>query len=149
MDVAAPAVGVGSTLGSLSVANAGDSLGSGTLNITSGITGTSATPLTLGEQGTTDTLANLAATINGGNYGITATLDKTGTDLTFTQTSGSKTASVSGTNIVDNTFTTVQNPISISQAFTMGSITLNGASDTITGGTLDITSAAGKSSTSP
>jgi flagellin len=147
MDVAAPAVGVGSTLGSLSVANAGDSLGSGTLNITSGITGTSATPLTLGEQGTTDTLANLAATINGGNYGITATLDKTGTDLTFTQTSGSKTASVSGTNIVDNTFTTVQNPISISQAFTMGSITLNGASDTITGGTLDITSAAGKSST--
>jgi flagellin len=147
MDVAAPAVGVGSTLGSLSVANAGDSLGSGTLNITSGITGTSATPLTLGEQGTTDTLANLAATINGGNYGITATLDKTGTDLTFTQTSGSKAASVSGTNIVDNTFTTVQNPISISQAFTMGSITLNGASDTITGGTLDITSAAGKSST--
>jgi flagellin len=147
MDVAAPAVGVGSTLGSLSVANPGDSLGSGTLNITSGITGTAAAPLSLGTQGSTDTLANLAATINGGNYGVTATLDKTGTDLTFTQTSGSKTASVSGTNIVDNTFTTVQNPISISQAFTMGSITLNGASDTITGGTLDITSAAGKSST--
>jgi flagellin len=141
VDIAAPSVGVGSTLGSMSVANAGDSLASGTLNITSGSSVVST--LALGTGGSTDTLANLAATINGNAaYGITATLDKTGTDLTFTQTSGSGSAAVTGSG-VDNTYVTVQNPVAIQQGDQLGSITLNGASDFITGGTLSLTSVDG------
>jgi len=146
-DVAAPSVNQGNTLGSLSVANAGDTLGVGTLNLTSG-NGVVEAGLTLGSVANgTDTLSNLANTINGLGYGITATLDKTGTALTFTQSSGSGTAAVGGTNIVDNTFTTVQNPISISIGQTLGAITLQQAGDTISGGTLNITSSTGKTST--
>jgi flagellin len=146
VDTAAPSIGVGSTLGSLSVSNAGDTLASGTLNLTSG-NGVVEAPLTLGSVANgTDTLANLAKTINAASYGITATLDKTGTDLTFTQSGGTGTAAVNGAG-VDNVFTTVQNPISITQGDSLGAITLNQAGDAITGGTLNLTSADGKSTT--
>jgi len=44
--------------------------------------------ITLGTPGTTDTLAHLYATINSGNYGVTASLDSTGKIMTFTSTTG-------------------------------------------------------------
>ncbi len=44
--------------------------------------------ITLGTPGTTDTLAHLYATINAGNYGVTASLDPTGKIMTFNSTTG-------------------------------------------------------------
>jgi len=143
-DVAAPAVISGGTLGSFSVANAGDTLGAGGLTIKSGVTGLTTT-LTLGSAALgTDTLANLAKTIDNGNYGMTATLDTTGTKLTFTQTSGTSTAAITGSGF-DNTYTEV--PINIAVGATLGAITLNGPNDTITGGTINITTDAGGAGT--
>jgi flagellin len=131
-DVATPTVAAGGTLGSLTVAAAGDTLGTGTLTIKSGTTGATST-VTLGSNAAgTDTLANLAKTITNGGYGITATVDSTGTILTFTQTSGSDTAGVTGSGI-DNTYT--QSPVSLVAGQTLGTITLNGANDSLSTGT--------------
>jgi flagellin len=131
-DIAAPAVGQGFTLGSLTVGSQSDTLATGaSLTIDSGTTGKQ-TLLALGTStgaNRTDTLANLAATINNGNYGITASLDKTGTVLTFAQTSGSQTAAVSGGGITDNTYATTG--ISVVAATTLGSITVSGVNDTV------------------
>ncbi len=139
-DVASPAIATGGTLGSLTVASAGDTLGVGSLTIKSGTTGLTSV-LTLGSAADgTDTLANLAQTIDNGNYGITATLDATGTILTFTQTGGTATAAITGSG-KDNTYT--QTPIAIVAGQTLGAITLAGPNDTIAGGTLAITSDAG------
>jgi len=132
-DIASPGVVQSSTLGSLAVASAGDTLGVGSLTILSGITGGSSA-LTLGSAAAgTDTLTNLAATINKGGYGITATLDPTGTDLTFTQTSGSFSAGINGGGI-DDTYTPTT-PIAIAAGTTLGSITVANAGDTISVGT--------------
>jgi flagellar hook-associated protein 2 len=134
MDVAAPAIGIGSTLGSISVASAGDTLAQSAadnLTIKSGLTGVQTT-ITMGTAGSTDTLANLAATINKGTYGITATLDNTGTDLTFTQTAGTQAAGVSGA-AMDTTYSSsATNPIGVVTSTTLGSITLASANDTVT-----------------
>jgi flagellin len=131
-DVANPAVVAGGTLGSLTVAAAGDTLGVGTLTIKAGTTGATST-VTLGSNAKgTDTLANLANTITNGGYGITASVDSTGTILTFTQTSGTNTAGITGSGI-DNTYT--QSPILLNSGHTLGSITLNGANDTLSTGT--------------
>jgi len=46
------------------------------------------TTIPLGTLGTTDTLAHLYATINAGNYGVTASLDSTGKTMTFNSTTG-------------------------------------------------------------
>jgi flagellin len=128
-DIASPSVAQGGTLGSLTVAASGDSLGSGTLTIKSGITGASST-LNLGTSGTTDTLANLAQTINNGNYGITATLNATDTALTFTQSSGNYSASITG-NGTDVTYTTAATPLSVSAGSSIASLTVANASDTL------------------
>jgi flagellin len=131
-DVATPTVLAGGTLGSLTVAAAGDTLGAGTLTIKAGTTGATST-VTLGSYAAgTDTLANLAKTITNGGYGITAAVDPTGTILTFTQTSGTNTAGITGSGI-DNTYT--QSPINLVAGQTLGSITLNGANDTLATGT--------------
>jgi flagellin len=131
-DVATPTVVAGGTLGSLTVASSGDTLGAGTLTIKSGTTGATST-ITLGSNAAgTDTLANLANTVNNGGYGITATVDPTGTVLTFTQTSGADTAGITGSGI-DNAYT--QSPISLVTGQTLGSITLNGTNDTLSTGT--------------
>jgi len=45
--------------------------------------------LTLGTPTTTDTFADLEATINSGDYGVTASLDSTGKIMTFTSTNSS------------------------------------------------------------
>ena len=120
MDIApavpAPVVITGSDLGSLSVNATNDTL-SGTLNIVEGVDAL-ATPLTLalGTSGTTDTLANLMATINANPaYGITASTNLAaigtfgqpgyqaiGTVLTFTKSStDAGTPTISGTALRD------------------------------------------------
>jgi flagellin len=71
---------VGTLTLSGATAAAGDTLG-GTLNIGPAV-------INLGTPNTTDTLAHLAATINAGNFGVTASLDPTGKIMTFTTTSG-------------------------------------------------------------
>jgi flagellin len=71
--------------------NATDTL-SGTLTI-------GANTLTLGTPTTTDTLADLAATINKGDYGVKATLDSTGKILTFT--SSNSTLAITGAALAD------------------------------------------------
>jgi flagellin len=55
--------------------------------------------LTLGTPTTTDTLADLAATINRGDYGVTATLDSTGKILTFTSSNSS--LAIAGMSLLD------------------------------------------------
>jgi flagellin len=85
----AAGIGAGSTLGVFTVANSSDTL-SGELTVTSGAG--SVSNLVLGTAGSTDTLANLMATINGANTGtgqfanMTAAVNPAGTQLTITQT---------------------------------------------------------------
>jgi flagellin len=90
-------------LGSLTVGGSTDTLG-GTLSLT-GANGV-VHSITLGTANSTDTLANLASTINSAGYGITASTNSSvidgnakGTVLSFT--SSSSTASVSGANVTD------------------------------------------------
>jgi flagellin len=78
------------TIGTLSDTNAGDTFTAGTLNI-----GANAA-ISLGTLGKTDTMTNLAATINAGNYGVTASVDSTGKVMTFKSANASETFSVSG-----------------------------------------------------
>ncbi len=128
-DVASPSLAQGDTLGSLQVSAANDTFASGTLDI---ITGAGkATTLTMGTLGSTDNLTNLANTINNGGYGITATLDQTGTNLTFTQSSGSSAAAISSApgGISETTFTTAAATWTASANFE--TVTLDNATDTI------------------
>jgi flagellin len=80
-------------------------LSSGTLSIT-GSDGTTHN-IQLGIANSTDTLANLAATINAANYGVTATLNTSGwqdgyvTNSLLTFTSANAKDSVSSANLVD------------------------------------------------
>jgi flagellin len=92
-----PAPVVASLGSTLSVAKANDIL-SGTLTVTDTVGGSHT--VTLGTAGTTDTLANLAGTISGSGWGITAHLNGPGTAMTFT---GSLLDNVVGTNLTDTT----------------------------------------------
>jgi flagellin len=85
----AAGTGAGSTLGVFTVSKSSDTL-SGELTVTSGTGAVS--NLVLGIAGSTDTLANLMATINGANTGtgqfanMTAAVNPAGTQLVITQT---------------------------------------------------------------
>ena len=121
--------------GTLSVALASDILG-GTLAITNALG--AVTNLTLGTAGTTDTLANLAATLNAGGYGITATVTG-GTAMTLTE---ALLANIVGSSLTEkttpgNVFGTP--PVLASLA---GTLSVGTASD-ILGGSLAITNAVG------
>jgi hypothetical protein len=85
---AEPAPVLASLAGTLAVANATDIL-TGTLSGVQG-DGHTAYSITLGTGGATDTLANLLHAINVTHaaYGITATLNEAGTQMTFAATSG-------------------------------------------------------------
>ena len=89
----------------------------------------------------TDTMADLAATVNNGNYGVIATLNGTGTAITFT-TANSKipaltTVTNSGTDtngggaLVYNIF---NQGVTASTYYSVGISSANGVSDTSTGG---------------
>ncbi len=82
-----------STIGTITETVAGASFTAGTLNI-----GANAA-ITLGQVGKTDTLANLAATINAGNYGVTASLNAAGKVLTFASANSADTFSVVGATV--------------------------------------------------
>ena len=136
-------------VGALTVNGMAQDALAGTLNVT-GADGTSHT-ITLGLADFTDNITNLAATINAAGYGITASI--TGNTLTFT--SASDTASVSGTNLTDTVLTqdnggaspaapvVVSSALAVGAAGTVGTFTLSGASDVLTGGTLSLTGADG------
>ena len=137
IDVAAPTIAASSTLGSLTLAAAGDTLAAtGDLNIVSGITGKAATPIALGTAGSTDTLANLATTINNGGYGITAAVDTTGTILTFTANAGNAhTAVIAGSGTITDTSALHTVATFTGAQTTLGSITVATAGDTVGDGT--------------
>jgi flagellin len=103
-------VGTGTTgageVGTLTMATAGSTLSSGTVTITDSDGATH--NITLGSANSTDTLANLASTINSANYGVTAAVNTTtlnghaaGTVLTFTSSSSNVT--VGASSLVDST----------------------------------------------
>jgi hypothetical protein len=108
-----------SLAGTLSVANASDILG-GTLAITNAVGAVS--NLTLGTSGTTDTLANLAATINAGGYGITATVTG-GTAMTFAEP---LLANIVGSNLTDTT-PGIADTLSLGGGLLGGSLTITDA----------------------
>ena len=132
-------------VGALTVNGLAQDALAGTLNVT-GADGTSHT-ITLGLADFTDNITNLAATINAAGYGITASVS--GNTLTFT--SASSTASVSGTNLTDTVLTQDNgglNPAApivaatglvLHAAGSVGTFTLSGGSDVLTGGTLSVT----------
>jgi flagellin len=132
-------------VGTLTASNASDVLG-GSLTVV-GSDGVSHA-ITLGTANSTDTLANLAATINASGYGVTASINTTsttdaagtfaaGTVLTFT--SASSAVTVAGTGITDEgaaATTLTLGAASGTQTalgYTLGSITANASSDTLTG----------------
>jgi flagellin len=135
-------------LGSLTVGASGDLLG-GSLAVV-GADGDSHS-ITMGTANSTDTLANLAATINSANYGVTATVNTAvqngnaiGTVLNFT--SASSAASVVGANVTDaSTASTTITAAATTHAATTASIagatvatiTLNSASQVL-GGTMTL-----------
>ena len=111
--ISGSSVGTGTSsageLGALTVGGTSDTLG-GTLSVT-GSNGVVHT-VTLGTTNSTDTVANLASTINSANYGITASTNSSivngnavGTVLTFS--SASSTAAVAGTSVTDASTATV------------------------------------------
>jgi len=131
-------VGIGSNLpssagvgvvGSLSLVT-GDTLG-GTLSVV-GADGASHN-ITLGTANSTDTLANLASTINAANYGITATVKSGQMSLA----SASSAVSVSASNLTQNTTATSQTPIQVAGSV-VGTISVANIGDVL-GGSLSIT----------
>jgi flagellin len=90
----------------------------------------------------TDTMADLAATINNGNYGVTATLNSTGTAIAFTTAN----ADVPGLTTVTNSATDASDAsaalgyskfnqgVTAAAYYSIGISSTNGVSDTSTGG---------------
>lgn len=96
---------------------------SGTLTGVEGNGLTPFPPITLGVTGLTDTLSNLAHTINVtyASYGITATLNQAGTQLSFTATNGDAGAPTIGNEgILTDTTPSVQTAITLSEIPTDG-----------------------------
>ncbi|MGA3371011.1 MAG: flagellin [Terracidiphilus sp.] len=69
-----------STLGTLALGGTGESV----TDVLNGTLTIGANSITLGGTGTTDTLQDLAKTINAGGYGVTATYSQTAKDIVFT-----------------------------------------------------------------
>ncbi len=125
-------------------------LSSGTLSITGSDGATH--NIQLGIANSTDTLANLAATINAANYGVTATLNTTGwqdgyvTNSLLTFTSANAKDSVSSANLVDahaaGDLVLANTPTASNSQFTnlIGTVTNTGGN--LTGGVLTFGSSA-------
>jgi len=148
-------VGTGGNVGEVGALTVGGSALdplAGTLNVT-GADGTSH-PITLGLADFTDNITDLAATINAAGYGITASIDPAAPN-TLTFTSASDTASVSGTNLTDTALTanngggsgaapvtvngTLGVPLAPGSTGQIGTFTLSGPTDVLTGGMLTVT----------
>jgi flagellin len=97
--------------------------------------------ISLGTQGKTNTLANLEATINAGDYGFTATLNPTGTALTLsTPDSDNSTVTLNTTQATDAhtgtvlTWSTANQGQTSSEYYSIGIGSTNCITDTSTGG---------------
>ena len=141
-DSEATSVAASNGLGSITANSASDTL-SGTL---SGVEGDGTTPfsITLGTSGSTDTLQDLAHTVNvvDSAYGITATLNQAGTVLSFTATAGDTGApSLGNLGTITDTTPAAVTPISLvdvptadaANATTLGSLTIPNT-DILSGG---------------
>jgi flagellin len=90
----------------------------------------------------TDTMADLAATINNGNYGVSATLNGTGTAITFTTANSDIPALTTITNNGQDSsngnapllYNTFNQGVTSSSYYSVGISSANGVSDTSTGG---------------
>jgi flagellin len=135
-------VGTLTVVNNTSVADAQGAVLAGTLNIT-GSDGKSHS-ITLGTANSTDTLANLASTINAANYGVTATYNATvaaadtsnivftsaNSAVTVAQTSATLTGAGTGTDVVGLTGTPTA--AGTSQVTTLGSFAA-GQTSTVSG----------------
>ena len=136
-------------IGTLTVGGSTDTLG-GTLSFA--VADGSTQTVTLGTANSTDTLANLASTINAAGYGVTASVNSAivdghavGTVLTFT--SANSAVKVSGNNVTDasaaavpgtpGAVVTIASGASVTAGETMATITLNAANQQL-GGTLTL-----------
>jgi flagellin len=88
----ASGVSASSTIGTLT----GTTNTTAASNYTAGTLTLGTNTITLGTSGSTDTLANLEATVNKGNYGVTASLNTTTNALTFTSSNSAEAFSVTG-----------------------------------------------------
>jgi flagellin len=138
IEISGTGVGTGTNgagvVGALSV-NADTDLLGGTLSIV-GSDGKTHT-VTLGTANSTDTLTNLAATINSDDYGVTASLNAGGTTMTFTTANPAVT--VSGANLTDtvqiaDTITPVADVVTALAGGTIGTMVLtNSSTDNLSG----------------
>jgi flagellin len=154
----------GGVIGAITVNNSTDTL-TGVLKLTGDASVPASTNLLLGTSGSTDTLANLAATIDGANGAgaayadITATLSNGGKTLTLTATANKVTNNVAaaittGSQIQDQAATTgnavvAQTAVVAGNAANntaFGTVTVSNANDTLSG-TLMINDAAGTADT--
>ncbi len=132
-------------VGTLTIAAAADTLTGGTLSIVGSDGKTHI--ISLGTANSTDTLANLAATINAAGYGVTASVNSSGyldghaASTLLTLTSANPAVTVSSTNMTASAgaLTLTGTPI-VSGSFTnmIGTITTGNANQAYTGGTLSI-----------
>ena len=132
-------------VGTLTIAAAGDTLTGGTLSIVGSDGKTHV--IALGTANSTDTLANLAATVNAAGYGVTASVNSSGyldghaasTLLTFTSANPAVTVSSTNMTASAGAVTLTGTPI-VSGSFsnTIGTITTGNANQAYTGGTLTI-----------
>src|ERR1035438_5393923 len=145
IEISAVGVGTGTNgtgeIGTLTTAANADLLG-GTLTVV-GSDGASHA-ITLGTANSTDNLANLAATINGDNYGVTATYNSTNHNVVFTSANSAST--VTGTSVTDQTAAAATDTISSTNAGkdyaaagNIGTLVVGNSTDLLTGGLLTIT----------
>jgi flagellin len=132
-------------VGTLTIAAAADTLTGGTLSIVGSDGKTHI--ISLGTANSTDTLTNLAATINAAGYGVTASVNSSGyldghaanTLLTFTSSNPAVTVSSTNMTASAGAVTLTGTPI-VSGSFTniIGTITTGNANQAYTGGTVSI-----------
>ncbi|MGD0348269.1 MAG: flagellin, partial [Terracidiphilus sp.] len=97
--------------------------------------------ITLGTTGSTDTIANLANTINSAGYGVTASVNS----ATLTFTSANSAVTISGANIQDQGAASSSNVTwsagspTLGAAGAVGTLTVGGATDVLTAGTFNVT----------
>jgi flagellin len=139
------AIAAAGTLGTVSVTNANDALTGGTIELT-GANGTQ-TAYTLGTAGSTDTLADLAKTINAATtttaaLKLAATVNAAGTVMTIAVASGGTAAPMMYGTGITSTLSLTGAPTSgkTPNATTMGTLSLptGGASGDVLSGTLTI-----------
>ena len=133
-------------VGKVAVSQASDTLG-GTLSVTD--SGGESHSITLGTTNSTDTLANLASTINAAGYGVTASVNTStttnasgahaaGTLLTFTSASSQATVGTTSAtdagNISAQTLGSIaNNAVAVISGGTLSTMTANSATDTLSG----------------